>query len=90
MKVGEGIDVSHYPPAVGVVFKVEKYPVYLVELALFIFVFNAKLVALGLADSSVFAHPFIPDVAVKICHNVALFLPYPEDFINGGLPVCVS
>ena len=74
MKVGKIIDVRHNSAARGIVFKVEKNPVHLVELALFIFMLYAELITVSLAYGTVFVRPLIPYFRIEVLYIVALFL----------------
>ena len=78
MQVGKSIDICEYAAAGGVVLQIVKHPVYLVELALAVFMLYAELIAVSLAYAAVFVRPLVPYVRVKVADVVALLLPYPQ------------
>jgi hypothetical protein len=86
-KIGEIIDVGHYPAGGGVVFQVPQHLVHLVHVPLGIVMLYAQLIAVGLADGAVFVGPGIPDPRPQVADIVGLGLPYPQQLVDGGLPV---
>jgi len=64
------------------VFQIVKDPVNLVELAFGINVLYAELIAVRFADRTSLVSPTVPDMGVEIVNVVALFLPYPQDFVD--------
>ena len=62
-------------------------PVHLIEFTLGVFMLDAQLVAVGLADGAVLIRPLVPDMAAQFGNPVGLFLPDPQDFVNGTLPI---
>ncbi len=71
----------------GVVFEVEKHSVDLVELPFLVFMPDAELVAVRLANRAVFVRPLIPDFRVQIADIVAFFLPNPQKLVNARLDI---
>ena len=77
VQIGMDEYIGHYAARSRIVFKVVQNPVHLIELALFIFVFDAQLIAVCLAYRTAFVRPTVPDVRMKVVNVVALFLPNP-------------
>ena len=84
------IDVSHDPTAVRIVFKIVKHPVHLIHHAFFVLMLYTQLVAIGLADGTVFVCPAVPDMAAQIFNIVGFFLPDPEDLVKSVFEACLS
>ena len=81
-KVRVHIDVCHDTAAERIVLQIVDDPVDLVEHALFVFVLNAHLIAVSLADSAVLVLPLVPYMGGKIRDAVRLFLPDPEHLLG--------
>ena len=62
----ERVDVCQDAAGGGVVLQVIEHAVHLVEFALGIFVLDAELIAVGLADRAGLVGPLIPDVAAQV------------------------
>lgn len=63
--------------ACGVVFKVVKHSVHLVEIALGVMMLNAELISVSFADRAVLVRPAVPYMRVKVVYIIGFFLPYP-------------
>ena len=59
-------------------------PVYLIELALFVFMLNSQLVAVCLSEDYVLIGPGVTDVADKIVNVAGLFLTDPKQLTDCG------
>ena len=68
--------------------EVPQHLIDLIHVALGVMVLYAQLIAVGLADGAVLVRPRVPDAGAQIVHVVAFGLPYPQQFVNSGLPVC--
>ena len=75
------------PAAGGIVFQIVQNLVYLIELPFRELIFYAQLVAVCLADAARFIRPAVPDMRRKIVDVIALFLPDPEDLVDGRFEV---
>ena len=80
------INVSHNSAGRWIVFQVPDDLIDLVHISLRIVVFDTELIAVCFADGTRLICPGIPDAGAKIMHIVALCLPDPEQFVNGGFP----
>ena len=78
------VDVGNNSTAVWGVLEVVQHLVYLVHVPFGVVTFYAKLVTIRFADGASFVRPTIPNVTVQIVDVVALFLPNPKQFVNGG------
>ncbi len=83
VKILEIVDIGHYSTGGRIIFEVKKDSVDLIELALFILMFDAQLIAVSLADGAVFSYPLIPDMRMKVGDSVGLLLPYPKKLVDG-------
>ena len=81
MQILEIIDVREDPPRGRIVFKIVEHAVHLIEFALLIYALLAQLIAVRLADGTVFVRPAVPDMRIEFADIVGLFLPNPENFV---------
>ena len=76
------VDIGENTAGTRIVFQVEKHSVHLVEFAFGVYALDAELIAVRFADRTGFVSPTVPDMGVEIVNVVALFLPYPQYFVN--------
>ena len=86
-KVGDVVHMRDDAAARRVVFKVVQHLVYLVELPFREGILYAELIPVRLADGAAFVRPAVPDMGGKVMDIVALFLPDPEDLVDGRFQI---
>ena len=84
-KILMDVNICHDPAAERIVFQVIDHTIHLIHHAFLILMLHTQLIAVGLADGTVFIRPLIPDVAVKIVNIVGLLLPDPQHLIRCAL-----
>ena len=88
MEILKIVEIGEDAAAGGIVLQVVQHTIHLIHLTLRVLVLHAQLIAVGLADGSVFIGPAVPDVAPQVVDIVGLLLPNPEKLVDAGLEVC--
>ena len=85
MQVRMIVDIRHDAAAVRIVLQVKENTVDLIEHPLFVFMLNAHLITVSLADGTVRIRPLVPDMRMKIMDIVGLSLPDPQNLVHRAL-----
>ena len=82
MQIGEIVEACQNAAAGRVVLQVVQHAVDLIELSLRETVFDAELIAVGLADGAALIGPAVPDMAAEVVDVVRLLLPDPQKLLH--------
>ena len=76
------VNISKHAATEWSVLQIIEQAVDLVEFALFVLMFDAKLIAVRFADATIWVGPLVPNVRIKIIDVVGFFLPNPKNFVD--------
>ena len=82
VQIGEIVEACQNAAAGRVVLQVVQHAVDLIELSLRETVFDAELIAVGLADGAALIGPAVPDMAAEVVDVVRLLLPDPQKLLH--------